>query len=199
MKKAVRHSTLAVRCILLLTCTLLALAVRGQSEGPVGKPLRSAKPPALPRIERHACPFECCTFREWTVTEASDLYDNWQQSRKKIGKLPQGAKVQGLDGIYITFFPDRVRATRDYPEEGIKAGDEFLRYMYVGEGSAQFWFNGKFDTLSMAVSGSECYKGCAAELLAAGKKEWWVQVKTSDGKLGWVLAHGNFDGMDACS
>jgi hypothetical protein len=43
-----------------------------------------------------------------------------------------------------------------------------------------------------------CFGECDSELIQRGKKEWWVQVKTDAGVTGWVLADGNFDGMDAC-
>jgi hypothetical protein len=40
-------------------------------------------------------------------------------------------------------------------------------------------------------------RNCAAIVTQEGAKDWWVKIKTSDGKVGWVLVKDNFDGMDS--
>jgi hypothetical protein len=167
-------------------------------------PVASPQPPKLPKIDEKASPFECCTFRQWTVNRPSVLYNTWRAGRKRIAGLAKGQKVEGLDGVHVTFSPDRVRVIRDVPEAGMKAGDEALRYMYHGEAFAQFWSKGQYyDSLGLSIRGDgsqsgDCFGECDSELILRGKKEWWVQVRTDTGASGWVLADGNFDGMDAC-
>ena len=77
-----------------------------------------------------------------------------------------------------------------------------LRYMYLGEGFANIWANGKYTkdtdcTFVTEKSGGRCLRDCPAVVEEDGEKEWWVQVKTSSGKIGWVEADIDFDGMDS--
>jgi hypothetical protein len=46
-------------------------------------------------------------------------------------------------------------------------------------------------------NGRGCQRDCAAVVKEYGAKEWWVKLATAEGKTGWVLADGNFDGMDS--
>src|SRR5450756_2483486 len=94
------------------------------------------KPPVLPVIDEGACPFEGCTFREWTVTKETPLYSSWKKDRIEIGKLQKGEKVAGLTGVHITWKPDVIRVVEDIPELSLKRGETFFRYMYRGEGFA---------------------------------------------------------------
>jgi len=74
--------------------------------------------------------------------------------------------------------------------------------MYLGEGFANIWFNGAWHkgedcTFVTEKNGQGCLRDCSAIVTEQGVKDWWVKIKTSDGKIGWVLVEDNFDGMDA--
>jgi len=183
-------------CVLLLF-TALALAQQDRTTAAASPDQPGAEPP-LPVIDENACPFEGCSFREWTVTKESALYSTRQDSRTKTGKLKPGDKVTGLTGVHVIYEPDRILVRQPIPELAVKPGDVILRYMYVGEGFANIWANGNWHkeydcSFITERNGAGCAKGCAAAVTEDGVKEWWVQVRTSNGKTGWVLTQENFD------
>jgi hypothetical protein len=158
--------------------------------------------PKLPVIDYKACPFEGCSFGKWKVTKNSTIYSSWKHDRTEIGKLKAGQEVTGLTGVYITRKPDRVLVKQSIPDLKLQPGDVILRYMYLGEGFANVWFKGawhkEFDcTFITEKSSGGCLRDCSAIVTEEGKKDWWVWIKTSAGKNGWVLDDNNFDGMDA--
>jgi hypothetical protein len=160
-----------------------------------------AAEPSLPVIDYKACPFEGCTFRKWKVTKDSKMYSTWREGRTEVGRLKTGQEVTGVTGVHITRKPDRVVMKRAIADLGLKPGDVVLRYMYLGEGYYNTWFNGgwhKSEDCSFIAekSAGDC-GDCLAIVTEEGDKEWWVEVKTSEGKAGWVLADRNFEGMDA--
>jgi hypothetical protein len=161
-----------------------------------------AKRPALPVIDMNACPFEGCTFGKWTVIRKSPLYTTWKADRRVIGTLVKGQVVKGITGVHITRKPDVIHVFQAIPELGLKPGDVVLRYMYLGEGYANIWANGRYVksadlTFVTEKTGSGCLRDCQAAVEENGVKEWWVEVKTSSGKIGWTQANYNFDGVDA--
>jgi hypothetical protein len=119
----------------------------------------------------------------------------------ETGKLKRGDKATGITGVHVTRKPDRILVRQPIPDLAAKPGDVILRYMYVGEGFANIWVSGhwhkEYDCSFVTErNGSGCAKGCAAVVTEDGVKEWWVQVKVSNGETGWVLTEDNFDGMD---
>jgi hypothetical protein len=159
-------------------------------------------PPALPVIDYGACPFEGCSFGEWTVVKDTVLYSSWAPDRAKIGKLSKGQKVTGLTGVHITNKPDTIQVVADIPQLSLKRGDTIFRYMYRGEGYADIWAKGKWmkETDCTFISEKEiggCLRDCSAKVIEEGDKEWWVQVRTKADQVGWAKVEDNFEGMDA--
>jgi hypothetical protein len=186
---------------LLLFSLLIATAPASAQESNVDR-AHDTKEPKLPVIDENACPFEGCTFGAWTVTKESILYSTWQEGRHQIGKLEADAKVTGLTGVHITRKPDRILVKKAIADLSVAPGDIILRYMYIGEGFANIWTKGawhkEYDcTFVSERSGEGCLRDCAAVVVDDGVKEWWVEVKTGDGKIGWVLQADNFAGMDS--
>jgi hypothetical protein len=158
--------------------------------------------PALPVIDYKACPFEGCTFQKWIVTKDVTLYSTWKKVRKNVTTVKGGQVVTGLTGVHITYAPDRGQVLQPLPELGLQPGDIILRYMYHGEGFADIWARGKwwreYDCSFIAEKdNSGCLRDCPAKVIAEGRKDWWVQVKTSGGLIGWAKAEGHFDCMDS--
>jgi hypothetical protein len=60
-----------------------------------------------------------------------------------IGRLAKGEIVKGITGVHITKKPDRIPVFQAIPELGLRPGDVILRCMYLGEGFANIWANGK--------------------------------------------------------
>lgn len=188
--------------ILILPSLFLIVFAHAQqtTETTPAKP-RNAEP-HLPVIDFKACPFEGCTFGKWKVTKASTMYSSWRENRRPMAELKPGDEVTGLTGVHITHKPDRIFVKNAIPDLGLKPGDVVLRYMYLGEGFANVWFNGAWHksedcTFITEKNGQGCLRDCLAIVIEVGVKDWWVQVKAPNGKIGWVLVRGNFDGMDA--
>lgn len=181
---------------------LSTLAFGQQSAGNPSAGSTSAAKPSVPVIDYNACPFEGCTFGKWKVIKDSQVYTSWESDRTALLTLRPGDEVTGLTGVHLTRKPDRILVKQAIPNLGLKPGDTVLRYMNLGEGFANLWFNGawhKGEDASFVTEkdGEGCLRDCPAIVTEEGIKEWWVKVKTSDGKVGWVLVENNFDGMDS--
>ena len=144
----------------------------------------SDKPPD-PFVDAGACPFECCTYRQWTVHDSLNLLDRPNGTRV-IGFARRGETVQGLTGEVIST-PVAVKADREIPDTPIKPGDTFYVLHYEGEGDWKIWFRG--ETTSVDQSFVD---------VPRPKAEWWVKVKKRDGVVGWTLSNGQFLHQDAC-
>jgi hypothetical protein len=159
-----------------------ALAANGGT--PQHQPTKEQAPPS-PYIDKGACPFECCTYREWTAKEAIDLVDQ-PNGKRVVGQLHKGEKVQGVTGE-VHSIPLRVVALNDDPDAKVKAGDVIYVLHYLGEGAWQVWHKGE-----LVVIENFSDKG------PFPRATWWVQIKTASGVVGWAISHGNFSNQDSC-
>jgi hypothetical protein len=159
--------------------------------------------PALPFYDWKACPFEGCSYRQWTALARIVVYNTWRQDRQPIAQLSPGDSVLGVTGVVITFRPGVIRLDRDLLEHNLKRGETILTYTYRGEGFSAVWFKGRYYSefdISFAKwpDGSGCGGAhCAATYVDVGKKVWWAKVKLKSGLNGWVnMDTAPFDGVD---
>jgi hypothetical protein len=142
-----------------------------------------------PFIDKGACPFEGCVYREWTATKRITLYDE-PQGKHIIGHLRPGERVIGITGE-VRCIPLRALAEWDHPDPEdpsrilIKKATAYYVLHYEGEGAWLVWYRGKLITVNLSESGS------------FPKAVWWVKVKTSAGVVGWAISDRNFDGQDS--
>lgn len=135
-----------------------------------------AEPPKM-YVDKGACPFECCTYREWTVTKDTDLFDA-VDGKKKVGVAKKGSKVTGVTGEVHTV-PLKMKD---------KEGNEFFLLTYQGEGFWKIWKDG-----SVKPDVEQDWKEDKRP-----NSTWWVQIKLKDGTTGWTKEAGNFGNMDSC-
>lgn len=164
-----------------------------------GKP---APEPSLPVIDENACPFEGCSFRKWVVNRDVELFSTWEEGRKPVSKVSKGQIVTGETGVHVTWEPDRIQVQQPIAELQVEPGDIILRYMYLGEGFANIWAKGRwwkgYDcTFVVEKDARGCVWGCAAKVVAEGRRDWWVRVRTSQGSVGWAKEENQFDCMDS--
>ena len=161
-------------------------------------PQKAAKP-NLPKIDEKACPFEGCQFGAWKATDNVQMFSTWKEDRKPGVTVSRGEEVMAITGVYITFEPSEIQVTAPIDDYGLKPGDKIFGYMYKGEGVFSAWFNGywveDFDGSGVADAG--CSHKCNAKLLKEGRVEWWVELKTKNGTIGWTKDTDKFDGKDA--
>lgn len=161
--------------------------------------------PDLPFFDWNACPFEGCTYRQWTAHKPVPVYDTWKHSRRQVAELAKGDKVLAITGVVITYKPGIIRMDRDEPQDGLKRGDVIFTYAYRGEGAWAVWFNGMYrDGFELPsakrADGKGCLEDCAGTALQDGNKEWWAKIKLKSGKIAWVNMDndvGIFDGVDS--
>jgi len=158
--------------------------------------------PSLPIIDYNACPFEGCTFGKWIVVRDTAIFSSWKDHRKHVSTLKKGEIVTGLTGVHVTYEPDRIQVVKPIPELRLQAGDIILRYMYRGEGFADIWVSGQWKkeydcSFITEKDGSGCSRECSAKVVSYGRKDWWVQLKTTQGSSGWAKAEDQFDCMDS--
>jgi hypothetical protein len=154
------------------------------------------KPPAT-YVAIGACPFECCTYRTWTVNEDVTLVDR-EHGTKVVGVARKGASVEGITGnLSVSPIPAGVLVD----EPPLKAGDLFFILDYTGEGLYRYWFNGKVADDEVGQWDEGCKDECPVvflEPLKPGHMDWWVKVRMKDGVVGWTNKTERFDHMDAC-
>ncbi len=154
-------------------------------------------------IDKGACPFECCTYRDWTVNVNTILYKFSDEASPKIGVVKKGEVVQGLTGEVRT----KGRKFLVHSTQGeFSPGDIIWVYTYLGEGFFKVWHNGGFFEMGLGFSpyggsmGKRCEIGdyCWGELEQELSSTWWVKIKSKSGLEGWSNKADNFGHKDAC-
>ncbi len=183
-------------CSALLAFATVANCQQGNAE--------STSAPKLPYYDWNVCPFEGCSYRQWTAQGRIVVYSTWRENRRPIAHLASGDSVIGLRGVVITFKPGVIRMDRDLPEQNLKRGETILTYTYRGEGFSAAWVKGKYYSdfdISFAKwpDGQGCGGAhCAATYLDLGKKVWWAEVRLKSGRNGWVnMDTAHFTGVDS--
>jgi hypothetical protein len=142
------------------------------------------KPPNI-YVDNGACPFECCTYREWVARTDLTLLDS-PDGKKVVAQIKKGEKVLAITGE-IHSVPLQIVSPHDYPDAGVKAGDTIYILHYEGEGFWKVWHDGELVEIDNLPEKSP-----------KPKITWWVKLKTSSGTIGWTVEHRNFDNQDAC-
>lgn len=179
------------------------MPTESSSAAPESPPYVAQAAPTLPFFDWNACPFEGCTYGEWTAAAAVEVFDTWKPNRERIATLPTGAVVKGVSGVVITYKPGVIRMNADLPEDDLHRADTILTYTYRGEGFSAAWFKGRFYrdydiTFAKWPDGSGCLGiDCAGTYVELGEKVWWAKVKMSSGVVGWVnMNESKFGGVD---
>lgn len=163
-----------------------------------------AQTPKLPFRDVGACPFECCTYRQWIANKDTIIYKQLRDNSPIAFRIKKREKVTGLTGIVITKKAGMVKALKELTvkevsndffnekEFSIKSGDVFYVLTSIGEGFYQLWYKGKF--FQDAVDNKESMK-----ILTMPVADWWVKIKNRKGQIGWTKLPENFDNKDSCS
>ena len=148
----------------------------------------------LPYRDVGACPFECCTYREWTATKPLVLYKNMNGKSPVAFRVKKGEKVTGMTGVVITNTPGKAVALKAFTFESskvkLKKGETIQLLTYLGEGWFRFWHKGKLYEDDGYADG--------LKITAQPKAVWWVKIKNRKGQIGWTKSSGDFDNQDQC-
>jgi hypothetical protein len=154
--------------------------------------------PMLPFVTER-CPVEYCCPQTWRAQRSTVLFSDWRKNRKPIGRVRANQTIRTVQHVTITRRPGLMRALRD--DERVKAGQVIPVYVMHGEGIYSGWSENNW--VNVYDSGLECSEArktpganfCWERLIVF---DWWVEVKTESGQVGWVRQSKYFDVPDSC-
>lgn len=155
-------------------------------------------------IDKGACPFECCTYRDWSARKDITLVDKPNGS-KTVGTIKKDEVIKAVTGeVHVIPTPMEIV----FKHRKFKVGDKAYLLTYEGEGFHRVWFNGKItsEEIFFPFGDSETSKSCPTpsdecwgRVTGQHKGTWWIQIKMKNGKLGWTKESDQFDNQDSCS
>lgn len=162
--------------------------------------------PRLPYEDHGACPFECCTYREWSVRQETELLTERRDDASVVVSLHAGDRVIGITGVVVTTQLGLAEVVGRTTESGKERtpGDKWQVLNYVGEGYWRVWDNGSvFDEFisDERACQSEAARGrtmCSVLLRSRPVTTWWVRVRGPQGQEGWTRHVDRFGNIDAC-
>ena len=157
----------------------------------------ASEPPKI-FIDKGACPFECCTYREWTVNKDTALYAT-VNGKKVVGTAKANKNVTAVTGE-VHVIPAKVVIKEAHGS--YKPGDVIYILTYEGEGSYKVWNRGAIssdgDVYQLFDDGSTNLRKNWGESTTKPESTWWVEIKLPSGVSGWTKETRNFGHMDAC-
>jgi hypothetical protein len=146
-------------------------------------------------VDKGACPFECCTYRDWGTEKTTKFYAEPKTSSPVIGAAEKGTTVKAKTGEVHTK-PGKLIVKRDVTTFG--KGNVLWVYTYLGEGYFKIWYRGKFieDQIDFDYRNPGPDDWGYFEVMP--KSVWWVKVRTPAGPEGWSNQPENFSNKDAC-
>lgn len=172
-------------------------------------------------VERGACPFERCIYREWTVNEDTILFDA-PRSATIVGNARNGQSVEGRTGNVYSIpipvdvihpisleGPDAFVSETTHILRELSVGDRFFLLTYKGELFNLVWIDGRFDNLEIGQMrdlskgyGVDHFQSCATPSYQCWwqipqdrlnrQSEWWVEIRLPDGTIGWTNEVNHF-------
>jgi hypothetical protein len=133
-------------------------------------------------IDKGACPFECCTYRDWGTEKATKLYAEPKTSSPVVGVAEQGATVKAQTGEVHTK-PGKLIVRHDVST--FRKGDILWVYTYLGEGAFRIWYRGKFIEHEIDFNYLNPTPEDWGYFEVMPESVWWVKVRTPAGVEGW--------------
>jgi hypothetical protein len=185
-----------IRFIAILLLTTLASSQdasrpkTGQSDTPK---------PGLPFVDENACPGKGKTVPNVKIQQNDRIYSSWKRTATSVGTLKAGEKVTVVKGVNVILEPDTAEIKYVGPDEpsSLKVGDVALGYGVEADSNILFWSKGVWfsEWIEAVAEKGNCgftsgfgLGGCSINIVRDGVDDWWVQVRTSRGVTGWVLA-----------
>jgi hypothetical protein len=168
-------------------------------------------PPTLPVESWGACPFECCTYREWSVKADTAILTERRNTAPTLFTVRKGTRAMAVTGVVVTTSFGRAAVEREtilgQDAVRVRPGDEILLLHYLGEGFWKYWLRGKVDEgfipdrencARNSAPGRTLYAQCGVQEDRPPETAWWVKIRHPDGREGWTRQVDHFGNMDAC-
>ena len=163
----------------------------------------------LPYVAKHACPFECCQYGRWTARVSLRVRPRIRELRAVAFTIAAGDSFTALEGEVWVNRPGLMIVRRRLPiyEGGgartfLRPGERVLLLDSLGEGGWNAWARGR-----RVGTNEEDWGDSIVRVVRWPDFEWWVHVRTLDGRTGWVLVTDSrspedsalpVDGADGC-
>ena len=204
-------SALGARARRIAPVTVVALLAAGLAAAGVAEAADGPGRPSLPKVpyEDHgACPFECCTYRTWTVNAETPVRTDRRDSAPVAFRVRAGEQVDGLTGVVVTTKLGRATIREpivvDSDKLELRPGETVYVINYIGEGVWKIWVRGRLYHLEIAGKEETCGAPapepgpCAAQIVEEPRTVWWAKVRNRTGQEGWTRQLDHFDNVDAC-
>jgi len=199
-----RIARVVVAVVLVFACSGTFLPIPAAAEPPEPRP-------PLPYLDWGVCPFECCTYQQWTAAADIPLYEKRSHKSHVAAQVKSGEKVRGISGVVVTTEAGKTKVLKPVklgysqdsqaPELSLKPGDMIYTIHKVELASMLFWYHGKFYTdevgLPEKAKGNIPFKD-ELEIVSRPKTEWWAVVESADGRIGWTDQTDSFKHVDRC-
>jgi len=165
----------------------------------------------LPYEDPGACPFGCCTYRDWTVKADTDILTSRGDDAPRAFRVLRGTTVRGVTGVVVTTRVGRAVVKRETTigrrHQTVEPGDEVALLHYLGEGYWKYWLRGQIDQ-EFIPDPDNCRRSgdrsptmsgrCAVQQEELPETIWWVLIRNQDGQEGWTREVDHFGNIDAC-
>ena len=179
-------SRLVLAAVAALACASSLAAQRGPRDGPT-----------VPFEDAGACPFELCTYGDWTARRAVVVRRERRRASPIVFRVSPGEKVTAITGVVVTLEAGRVRFRVRHEMDSrsgrlvVMPGQILYLLTYQGEGFTKAWFDGR---LYDELDGTEFFDAaceddpgrCAGRIIAQPRREWWAQLRNAAGRVGWT-------------
>ncbi len=146
-------------------------------------------------IDKDACPFECCTYREWHTKKTTKLYSEPTITSSHVGIAENGTEVKAQTGeVHIK--PGKFIVKNDITT--FKKGDILWVYTYLGEGFFKIWHQDNFIEEQIVTDYKNPTIANWGYFERIPESSWWVKIRTPAKIVGWTNQPENFSNKDAC-
>ncbi len=170
--------------------------------------------PVAPIIRRNVCPFECCTYREWTAVGEIPVYATEGDTTAVAFTIKDSESFTAIEGNMHLHRLGLVAVHRSvtdtiYDTYHFEPGDTLLVLDYVGEGFHTVWRGGSLEEIEAfwrfedpdehGADADAPITGPAWTVVAEPDPHWWVRVQTKDDRNGWIYMNkAHVTNADAC-
>lgn len=161
--------------------------------------------PRMPYLDHGACPFEGCTYRDWTVLADTPLLAERRDTARVITRVRRGGVARALTGVVVTTRPGHAVVVRQMAigrrQMTVRPGDRVLLLHYLGEGYWKYWLRGVIDEEFMPDQPScknnpRLVNECGIQMGEPPHTVWWVKVRARNGQEGWTRQVDHFGNKD---
>jgi hypothetical protein len=163
--------------------------------------------PPIPYDEEGACPFQCCTYREWTAAWDTDLHTERRDDAPVAFHVRINDTITALTGVVTTTKAGRATARSEVVVGSSRVPVAVDQPIYLlrntSGGDWKIWVNGVTDQQYIAGQGycsasNQSSAECALRVVEQPETVWWVKMRDALGREGWTRETAHFSGIDSC-